>query len=486
MTHLAPAVYLTWATLSLMLGSFLIYHLWSYDRFKCLKWNRGPHSGAFKRIMTYTYVTCIPLIITYAVGFAIIKYQYGYTYVPGYGVMPTPYELWSERSRNAIIPLYLCWSFAWSLEMVSHLEELCFWIFLLKSTSAKQDWFRTVYFKAWAIGSCIALIYMPLVTIFTRNDVHKCEAYSILAGSIGDLFLTIWFVPVLWAFPSFIENLRQSDVDKNTLVRLTKFHELNCIRILFRFLFTIPLTILGVDGVRPHQHINDKPFPTDLLAIVAGIGVVMSSGITLVIFFPRSVEMEIARRDTSRDRRRVRADSQPKPQFMTGMQHSSDDDVYISPTVDRHVPMTEYSDHGGFGQVEHGWRHGPPSYERIAGREGYDYVTEVQSISHPLHPHHHQRPYYRDSEPRERERERERYREDFDIDIPDVKSTASRVHLQPNRRTETGDIEFGSTVHTNWRSSLFARRGLRPTTRRTEVNYLVHNWRSPIDFEPES
>ena len=49
------------------LGSFLIFHLWSFDRFNCLRyvmspasvraliasrWNHGPHSGAFKRIMT--------------------------------------------------------------------------------------------------------------------------------------------------------------------------------------------------------------------------------------------------------------------------------------------------------------------------------------------------------------------------------------------------------------------------------------------------
>lgn len=486
MTHLAPAVNLTWAVLSLMLGSFLVYHLWSFDRFKCLKWNRGPHTGGFKRIMTYTYITSVSLIIAYAVGFAIIKYQYGYTYIPGYGVVPTPYELWSKKSRSAILPLYLCFSFSWSFELVSHLEELCFWIFLLKSTSAKQDWFRTVYFKAWAIGSCIALVYMPLVTIFTRNDLLKCEAYSILAGSMGDLFLTIWFLPVLWAFPSFIENLKQANVDKNTLIRLTKFHELNCIRILFRFLFSIPLTILGIDGVRPHQHINDKMFPTDLLAIVAGIGVVMSSGITLVIFFPRSVEGEIARGDAWLDRRRMRAGSHPRSQFMTGMRHSfvgSDDGVYVAPSVDRHASMTEHNDYGRFGQVEHGWRHGPPSYERITSREGYD-ATEAQSISHPLHPHHHQRPYYRDSEPRERERER--YREDFDMDFPDVKFTGSGVLLQPNRRTENGDVEFGGMVHTNSSSGLFTRRGVRPTMQRTEVNRLVYNWRSPIDLELES
>lgn len=63
-------------------------------------------------------------------------------------------------------------------------------------------------------------------------------------------------------------------------MRLTKFSELNVlvnnllenicclrpssqmIRVVFRFLFTIPILILGVDGVRPHHHINEVVFWT--------------------------------------------------------------------------------------------------------------------------------------------------------------------------------------------------------------------------------
>jgi hypothetical protein len=41
---------LTWATPQL--GVFLFFHLWSFDRFKCLRWNSGPNSGSFKRVMT--------------------------------------------------------------------------------------------------------------------------------------------------------------------------------------------------------------------------------------------------------------------------------------------------------------------------------------------------------------------------------------------------------------------------------------------------
>ena len=48
---------------------------------------------------------------------------------------------------------------------------------------------------------------MPLVTIFTRSDPLKCEAFTFLAGSLGSLSLTLWFMPILWTFPSFIQNL---------------------------------------------------------------------------------------------------------------------------------------------------------------------------------------------------------------------------------------------------------------------------------------
>ena len=89
--------------------------------------------------------------------------------------------------------------------------------------------------------------------------------------------LTLWFMPILWTFPTFINNLvsvlyppsgscvvltrsqKKNGVDTRTIVRLTTFHELNCLRVVFRFLFVAPLLVLAVDGVRPHQHVNEDP-----------------------------------------------------------------------------------------------------------------------------------------------------------------------------------------------------------------------------------
>ena len=31
---------------------FMLYHLWSYDKFRCLHWSSGRQPGAFKRVMT--------------------------------------------------------------------------------------------------------------------------------------------------------------------------------------------------------------------------------------------------------------------------------------------------------------------------------------------------------------------------------------------------------------------------------------------------
>ena len=77
------------------LTAFCFYHIWHYDRFRCLRMNHGPYSGAFKRLMTvrsapqvfefqterspqYTYILTLPLITIYSLGNAVIKYQEGF------------------------------------------------------------------------------------------------------------------------------------------------------------------------------------------------------------------------------------------------------------------------------------------------------------------------------------------------------------------------------------------------------------------------
>ncbi|KAG6878001.1 hypothetical protein C0993_000961 [Termitomyces sp. T159_Od127] len=224
--------------------------------------------------MTYTYLFTVPLIATYAIGFTAIKYYEGFVALPDYGIVPKPIELWTPLSRRFNLPLLLCLSVGWSLEIF--------------------------YFKSWVLGSIVAVTYMPLITALTHSDPLRSEAYTFLAGSLGSISLTLWFTPILFTFPSFLHSLRREGVDTNTIVRLTKFSELNTIRVFFRFLFTVPLLILSVDGIRSHHHINEKMIWTDFLVMISGFGCSISSALTLVVFFPRSIEGEIAARDERR------------------------------------------------------------------------------------------------------------------------------------------------------------------------------------------
>lgn len=82
---------------------FLVYHLYKFDHFRslrycarsktthkssqlvCNSWGQQTRSGAFKRVMTFTYLISVPLILSYSVGMAVVKYREGYMALIGYG-----------------------------------------------------------------------------------------------------------------------------------------------------------------------------------------------------------------------------------------------------------------------------------------------------------------------------------------------------------------------------------------------------------------
>ncbi len=65
------------------------------------------------------------------------------------------------------------------------IPELCFWLFVVNAGPKQKDWFNSLYFKAWTVGSSIAILYMPLVTIFNRSDPLKVPCHSSL--TLGEL-----------------------------------------------------------------------------------------------------------------------------------------------------------------------------------------------------------------------------------------------------------------------------------------------------------
>jgi hypothetical protein len=120
------------------------------------------------------------MILTYAVGNATIKYHEGFIAHPTLGIIPKPYQLWEQSARDTIFPLMLLFSVGWSLEMVTHLEELCFWLFLVNSGSSSQSWFKSFYFRTWIVGSTLAVAYMPIVTCVTKSKLDPLKVCTAL------------------------------------------------------------------------------------------------------------------------------------------------------------------------------------------------------------------------------------------------------------------------------------------------------------------
>ncbi|KAG9014221.1 hypothetical protein FRB94_013531 [Tulasnella sp. JGI-2019a] len=287
MSQLSPATTLMWAILSILLCCFLLYHLYRFDKFRCLKWSSNQQEGAFKRMLTYAYLLSVPLFVVFALSLTILKYHHGYTQVLDGDIILTPLAFWSNRAQTLTKVAYAFFGVSWALEMVAHLEELGFWLFLLTTTTQPQQWQRSKYFYTWCIGSVGALIGMPLVVGLSTNQ-DCAEANVFLAGSIGSALITLASLRVNWLFPRFIRRLQQEGAEVEVTYWLAKFNELNNIRVAFRFLLVMPTMVLGIQGVRTAGRVEPIRFWMDLLAMLAGVGTAISSAITLLVFFPRA------------------------------------------------------------------------------------------------------------------------------------------------------------------------------------------------------
>ncbi|KAH7871932.1 hypothetical protein F5051DRAFT_395862 [Lentinula edodes] len=292
----SPSTYLLWSILACLFEGFLVAHLYSYDKFQCVKWGSGRQPGAFKRIMTYSYLATVPLLMVYSLTMTVLSYQQGFLITADGKVLAIPFSSWTHTARKRLLPLFFVLASAWALELVTHLEELTFWLFLLHQGPHKRDWFKSWEFRVWYLGSVIAILGMPLTVIIKRANLDLCFAWIFLAGSAAGLATTLCFMYVLVRFPGFIRRVKFEGAEPEVVVRLTIFYQLNITRMIFRFMFHFPLLILALDAVQGPHDIIAKQAASDLLVMLGGIGCFVSSAITLFIFFPRSITREIGYR----------------------------------------------------------------------------------------------------------------------------------------------------------------------------------------------
>ncbi|KAF7980123.1 hypothetical protein HWV62_39547 [Athelia sp. TMB] len=87
-----------------------------------------------------------------------------------------------------------------------------------------------------------------------------CEAWVFLVGSSASFTITIFSLYVLARFPIFIRHVKAEGAEPDVVVRLFTFYNLNVVRVVFRFVFTVPVLVLAIDGVQGTHPINASPF----------------------------------------------------------------------------------------------------------------------------------------------------------------------------------------------------------------------------------
>ncbi|EMD32947.1 hypothetical protein CERSUDRAFT_118374 [Gelatoporia subvermispora B] len=296
MSDASPQAYLLWAILSVLFLCFLVHHLWQYDRFQCLRWSAGRTPGAFRRVMTYSYLATVPLLVMYSIGMTVLKYAEGFVPLPGplhgphdisIAFLARPVSLYTDEGRRWVFPLNMVLSIAWALELVTHLEELTFWLYLLHQTPKKAPWFESWEYMLWCAGSLVSILGLPTTTIIVRNNVDFMDAYIFLVGACASTTNTLAFLYILARFPQFLHGIRLEGAPDDAVERLANFYRLNKTRVLFRFLFTIPLLLVAIDALLGGHVIAGSIFWTDFLLMLSGVGCFASSAITLMVFFPR-------------------------------------------------------------------------------------------------------------------------------------------------------------------------------------------------------
>jgi hypothetical protein len=93
---------------------------------------------------------------------------------------------------------------------------------------------------------------------------------------------------VLFKFPKFLEEVRVSGAGPDVRIRLHFYHKMNGIRTFLRFLFAIPLLILGADGVSRKSIININPIASSMLATLAVGSLSLVTVVSILLYLPRS------------------------------------------------------------------------------------------------------------------------------------------------------------------------------------------------------
>ncbi|GFZ49438.1 hypothetical protein JCM24511_07558 [Saitozyma sp. JCM 24511] len=288
----APAADLFSALMATTGLFFCFWHMWHYDRFRCLVATRNDW---FRALMCYILLASVASLFSFTWIEVKVSYAEYYVSIEGETIV-APWQLWTQHHqrlwRISIYILTIGWTFLQSI----HLEEFLYWGYLISSLRSiggpKTSWLRSPYFRFWVLASLaqIALLF-GAVSIETTN-LNMMRAYVFMVGSPISCLLALASFYLVLIFPSFIATSRRQGAAPEVLERLHFFAEMNQIRTVFRFIYAAAFLILAADAVTPEQRINKNSFASDCIFLCGQFGIFTSTCLSVIVLLPRNMTSE--------------------------------------------------------------------------------------------------------------------------------------------------------------------------------------------------
>ncbi|OBZ69680.1 hypothetical protein A0H81_10190 [Grifola frondosa] len=338
MSNASPTAFLLWAILSVLFQIFLVHHLWCYDNFKCLRWSAGRQPGAFKRLMTYSYLCSVPMFVVYSVAMTVIKYKEGalrsiisaltspllltismltlHRLAPPVPSHTNPIDLYRPPNKDWVTPRLRLQHrlgtrtrdtprrFVLSVRIFRSTDgtsnaELAFWLYLLHQNPHKEAWFSSWEYRLWQHDCDHRDAADGARDTEADGDVRRVHLPGRLRGvDVDDAVVLVRVVAVPAVHPAREVGGRGPGSRRAP----RDFYQLNVsasARVQNGGVLTAdaasaggvpipvhaPLLVLALDGIVGTAHVvNRNLFWTDFLQMIAGIGCFLSTMITLLIF----------------------------------------------------------------------------------------------------------------------------------------------------------------------------------------------------------
>jgi len=287
MTHLSDFSFLGRAVVEVYIFIFLMYHVWSIDKFHCLH-PRKIFSGELKSVVTLMMLVMMPCQAFYDFETTKIKYTVGFTQIEPGVIISTPYQLWPQNFKDFVPAMDYMESVTFSLQTGIFFLLQCFWSYLSNSV-AKHSFMGSLEFKINILWCIISIALFPVLQWIYRNDELYSEIVPQLAYGIEALIIGLMGIRSHFRFRSLITKTHNVTNGKSIVTKLTYFMEMNVLMTLILIMYGTSFIILCVDGLTPAQTINHNKFATDLLISNVNVCTVFLWLLFIMVFHPRKL-----------------------------------------------------------------------------------------------------------------------------------------------------------------------------------------------------